>query len=201
MGLLDKIRGKRDDGLKELRDGIAHSFAATSNQPSASDSEMRRGLDIDIHTIEDQGLTSVLDRLCEGIPYHEQQYDADGKPLVAPVADEKGKVTHMVPVVATHYHFLPWAPALRVAVSKVFATRFMDDYDVETYKIKLRNEFAKIKRTMNREDREAFTPLINLLLIYCETALDDARDGKKMLALKVQRKDLTVGLTTGKRRP
>jgi hypothetical protein len=202
MGILDKIRGIRNDGDKELLDGIAHSFAATSNQPSASDSEMRRGLDIDIHTIEDEGLTSVLDRLCEGIPYTTPVYDVEGKPLVAPVTDDKGKVTHMVPVTETHYYFMPWAPALRVAISKVFSARFIDEYDAETDKIKLRNEFAKIKRGMNRRDRQSFTPLINIILLFCETALDDAKGGRKMLALKVQRKDLQVGLSrTSGRRP
>lgn len=192
MGLKDLLFGNRKARDDDLCDGFAQTFAATSTQPSAADSEMRKNLDIDIHTIEDEGITNIIDRLCEGIPYKEIVYDKDGKPAVVQVT-ENG-VDKFTPVTVEHRYFLPWAPALRVAISKVLSTRHIDNYDVETDKLKLRNEFARIKRTMNRRDRAVFTPLINIVLLYCETALDDARNGRKMLALKVQRKDLTVGL-------
>ena len=195
MGILDRLRGEGISKDQELHDGIAATFAATSTQPSAMDAEMRKNLDIDIHTIEDEGLTNILNSLCEGIPIRTRVYDEDGKLVVHLNKDNEGNIVEAIPVTTEHRYYLPWASALRFAISKVFSARFLDVYDAETDKIRLRNEFAKIKRGMNRRDREAFTPLINIILLYCETALDDAKGGRKMLALKVQRKDLTVGLT------
>lgn len=197
MGLLGRLfdRGKTND---ELAEGITHSYAASAGQSTASENEMRKSLDIDIHTIEDEGIIRVLDNLCQGIPYTTNVYDKDGK-IQAVTKIENGVETY-IPLVQTHTRYFPWAPALRIAASKVFSARFIDKYDVETYKLKQRNEFAKIKRNMTSEERVAFGPLLNEVLLYCETALGDAEGGRKMLALKVQRKSLEVGLVRGQKR-
>jgi hypothetical protein len=34
-----------------------------------------------------------------------------------------------------------------------------------------------------------------MVLVYCETAIDDSVDGQKMMSLKVQHRELKVGLS------
>lgn len=191
---LHLFKRNQDEYEKALLGGIANTFAHTSTQPSGHDDEMRRGLDIDIHMIEDEGLIRFLDNLCEGIKYTTKVYDNNGKLLVRDIIKD-GVIVNCIPVTEEKVHVFPWAPALRVAMSKVFSTRYIAEYDAETDKIKLRNEFAKIKRNMTPSERRLFTPYINMILLFCETSLDDAKNGNKALCLKVQRKDLTVGLS------
>jgi uncharacterized protein (UPF0371 family) len=87
--------------------------------------------------------------------------------------------------------------SLRVYASKVLATRYMDPYDADTAKLQLERNFLKIKRDMPVRERAIFGSFIDAVLAYCKSAIDDSKNGRKSLLLKVNQKRLEVGLNHG----
>ena len=182
MGVLDRLRGKNGQG-----DGVLEAYANTfvaSNASTASETEMRKELEINIHMIEDEGLLKKLDALCL-VKFHKPLYNDDGSPKLDEnknqLSEEKSYVRQ-------------WALALRVYSSKVLATRYLDPYDAETAKFRLRRNFLKIKRDMDVKERGFFGNFIDATREYCESAIDDSKNGRKPLLLKVNQKRLEVGL-------
>ena len=168
--------------------GIINSQGA---DPSTHEAAMKE-LEINIHTILDEGITKQLDQLAVT---PEQKYkiylDKEGNIVGKETKDSVPREITIPP------QPVPWALALRVAVSKVSATRFITKRDAIIYKNRLRNEFLKIKREMSREERHYFTSYVNQIELQCLEAVDDCVDGQKMLALKTSGKHLKVGVQTG----
>lgn len=195
------LPGRKDDARKEQayrNEGYTQQFIAAAGPTSAAADAARGELEINIHTIEDEGLIRALDKLCV-IPAKKSflWYDTDGnmvgEGLVNP-SDSKNVVSkEFVVAPAT---LVPWALAARAAMSKVMSARFIEKRCAVTYKNRLRCDFMKIKRTMSREDRKMFVPFLNQIEMYCLTALDDAVNGQKMLALKTSGKHLKVGVSS-----
>jgi hypothetical protein len=186
LGVLDRLRnrtGVNNDGVLEA---YGNTFVA-ANSSTASETELRKELEINIHMIEDEGLIKKLDALCV-IKFNVPVYNADGSVVLdadkQPVFEEKSYVRQ-------------WALALRVYASKVLATRYLDPYDAETAKFRLRRNFLKVKRDMNIKERETFGNFIDAVREYCESAIDDSKNGRKPMLLKVNQKRLEVGLNRG----
>jgi hypothetical protein len=180
-----KFRGKRDvyDPSAEV---YAQSILNSQGPDSASHEAIMKDLEINIHTILDEGITDQLDEL-QVTP--EQQYkikipNGDGGLVERTIFVPKRPV--------------PWALALRVAVSKLGATRFISKRDATIYKNRQRNEFLKIKRSMSYEERRLFSSYVNQIEFQCLEAIDDSIEGQKMLALKTSGRHLRVGVQTGK---
>jgi hypothetical protein len=161
----------------------AQQLLASQDPPDAASQQARDNLEINIHTIEDNGLMRQLDNLCIIPAQHDKEivtyYD-------------NGEVANRIPISGSPAKPIPWALALRVAVSAVNCTRFINKKQAVMYKNQLRNDCLKIKRDMNRSDREMFTHYINQIERYCCEAIDDSVDGQKMLALKTTGKSMRV---------
>lgn len=194
------LPGRKDDARKEQayrNEGYAQQFIAAAGPTSAAADAARGELEINIHTIEDEGLVRALDKLCI-IPAKKTilWYNKDGNIVgygISPPPESKDVFSREFEVPAK---LVPWALAARAAMSKVMSTRFIEKRSVVTYKNRLRCDFMKIKRTMSREDRKMFVPFLNQIEMYCLTALDDDVNGQKMLALKTSGKHLKVGVTS-----
>jgi len=191
---------KSDDRQKEQAyrtEGYVQQSLASLAPSSAAADASRGELEINIHTIEDEGLLRKLDLLCT-IPERRTilWYDANGlivgQGISAPVGVKAVSSREFV----YPAQIVPWALAARVAMSKVMSTRFIEKKTVVTYKNRTRCDFMKIKRSMSREDRKLFVPFLNEVELYCLTALDDDVDGQKMLALKTSGKHLKVGVSS-----
>lgn len=190
--LRKKFAGKHDSYNPAI-EGYTQALLNSMGPPSANEEAARKDLEINIHTIEDEGLLSKLDFLSIT---PEQKYviylNAAGDIVSKDSTGEK-----MPKEITIHARPVPWALAARVAMSKVIATRFIAKRDAIIYKNRVRAEFLKIKRSMTREDRMLFAPFLNQIELYCLTALDDAIDGQKMLSLKTSGRHLRVGVQTG----
>jgi hypothetical protein len=182
---------RKKDASDPLLEAYTDRYIGSVSSPSAAEAEQRHDLEINIHTIEDEGILKELENLA---------YDVARVPEVVAVPDvdpSTGKVLGVQYKTAykdQRYIRRPWALAVRNAVSKVLPTRFVKPYDAVTYKIKVRNEFKKIWRSMPIGERETFGNYLDTLLIYAETGIDDSVDGQKMYALKVRQNKLEVGL-------
>lgn len=187
MGIMDKIRGKTNDNPALLA-AYANSIVSSNNQ-SASEAEMRKELEINIHMIEDEGLLKKLDALSiifESYP----MLDKEGTPIFDKAT---GK-----PILIEKRYVREWALALRVYASKVLATRWMDRTEAEIAKLQLDRDFLKIKRSMDVEERAVFSVFVDSVKAYCRGAIDDCIGGRKGLLLKVSRKSFEVGLNSNK---
>lgn len=180
MSLLKKLFKPKEQNIGPMAEDYAHSIVASQGPSPASEEQARQDMGINIHTIEDDRLTKMLDSLC----------------VVNSEVNVLNPATNQMEINVISYP-RPWAMALRVAISKVNACRFLSKEDAVTTKLKLRNEVEKIKLTMSRSDLELFGPFINLVIaVYAEPAIDDSIDGQKMLGLKVQSREYKVGLST-----
>ncbi len=177
MVQLLKHKPKEQD-MGPTLEGYAHTIINSQGPSPASEEQARQDLQINIHTIEDEQVLKTLAAL-------------------QVVKDTYVLRNHKTGLDETHEisYPRPWALALRVAVSKVLACRFLTKENAVTNKLKLRNEIEKIKLTMNRSDLELFGPYINMVLLYAESGIDDSVDGQKMLSLKVQHREYKVGLS------
>lgn len=172
------LKPKEQYDIGPTLEGYAHTIIASQGPSPASEEQARQDLQINIHTIEDEQILRTLDALCV-------------------VKDEYKTIDTLTNIETTHIisYPRPWALALRVAVSKVLACRFLSKENATTDKLKLRNEIEKIKLSMNSRDLEIFSAYINMVLLYAETGIDDSVDGQKMMSLKVQHRELKVGLS------
>lgn len=188
MGLFDRFRKGISDEEKTVIAAYGNALIASDNRPPSAVEE-RKELEINIHMIEDEGLLQKLDGLC-AITINEPLYNKDGTLSLHPETKQ--------PMFIQKHLIREWALALRVYASKVLATRNIDPYDAETAKIRLRRNILEIKRNMNRKERALFSEFIDAVREYCESALDDAKNGRKGMLLKVQQKRLEVGLSHNK---
>lgn len=180
--LLNKLFKPKSQDIGPRSEDYAHSIVASQGPSPASEEQARQDMGINIHTIEDERILKMLDGLCVVI----------GKTTILDGDGNLKEVDISYP--------RPWAMALRVAVSKVNACRFLTKDEAVTTKLKLRNEIEKIKLKMSASDLELFGPFINIVVaVYAEPAIDDSVDGQKMLGLKVQSREYKVGLSTSNR--
>jgi hypothetical protein len=190
------LRSKFGKGKHNVYDPDAAVYAQgiiNSQAPESADIQKARAeLDINIHTIVDEGIIAQLDEL-QVTPEHKYKIylDREGNYCSKETVGCSEKDITVPP------HPVPWALALRVAVSKVSATRFITKQDARIYKNRMRNEFLKIKRGMTQEERFTFVSYVNQIELQCLEAVDDCVDGQKMLALKTSGKHLRVGVQTG----
>jgi hypothetical protein len=183
LGLPNLFKSK-EPPFDPIAAGYTQGLLNSLNPMPANDEAAMRDLEINIHTIRDEGITRRLDNLSVTPEY---TYNF-------PVPDGLGKVVDkpiMVPAQP-----VGWALAARFAVSEVTATRFLKEKDVKAYKNRQRAEFLKIKRSMRRRDREIFGPALNQLEQIALQHIDDSNAGQKMLALKTSGKNLHVGVNT-----
>lgn len=178
---------KQESQYNPAAESYAQALLNSASAPSANEEQSMRELEINIHTIKDESLVRKLEQLSI----------TPEKKYVIPAYDENGKRKAMDDTITIPAQPVPWALAASVAVSKVFASRFITNYDAVTYKNRIRNEFLKIKRNMSREDRYLFGSFLNEIELYALTAIDDSVNGQKMLSLKTSGRHLRVGVSTG----
>jgi hypothetical protein len=185
--LAEWLRGKFGKGQKQSYDpaieGYTAQLLASQEPPDAASQSSRDALEINIHTIEDPGLTHQLDALSI---QPEQRYSY---PIYDPLCSGKVLRNEVVTVPARP---VSWALALRVAISTVTPTRFITKKQAMMYKNRLRADVLRIKRNMSREDRKLFLDYINQIETFCCESIDDSVDGQKMLALKTTGKSMRV---------
>jgi hypothetical protein len=140
-------------------------------------------LEINYYTIADDGLTSQLDSLSV-IPAQEEK--------TFRMYNDKGGLISEIPISGAPARPVPWALALRAAISAVNSTRFITKKQAVMYKNQLRNDILKIKRDMTRSERQMFIHYVNQVERICCMAIDDCVDGQKMLALKTTGKSMRV---------
>ena len=177
----------RGSGQKQRYDpaleGYTAQLLASQEPPDAASQSSRDALEINIHTIEDPGLTHQLDALSIQ-PEREYKY-----PIYDPLDPTRKLRDEIVTVPARP---VSWALALRVAISTVTPTRFITKKQAMMYKNRLRADVLRIKRNMSREDRKLFLDYINQIETFCCESIDDSVDGQKMLALKTTGKSMRV---------
>jgi hypothetical protein len=182
--LKEKFGGKQ---MNQRYDPDSAAFAqqlmASQDPPDAASQASRDALEINIHTIEDDGLRRQLEALSI-IPAQE--------PKIVRMYNDQGAVTAEIPVAGTPARPVSWAMALRVVISSVTPTRFITPRQAIMYKNQLRNDCLKIKRDMSREERKLFTHYINQIERYGCEAIDDSVNGNKMLSLKTVGKQIGV---------
>lgn len=161
----------------------AQQLMASQDPPDSVSQASRDALEINIHTIEDDGLRRQLEALSI-IPAQEDQ--------IVRMYDDKGNVTAEIPIAGAPARPVSWAMALRVMISSVTPTRFITERQAVMYKNQLRNDCLKIKRDMSREERKMFTHYINQFERYGCEAIDDSVNGNKMLSLKTVGKQIGV---------
>jgi hypothetical protein len=164
-------------------ESYTQQILASQDPPDAASQASRDALEINIHTIQDSGLTNQLDKLSI---QPEQDYTI---PIYDPLHPGVKLRDETITVPARP---VSWALALRVAISTVTPTRFITKKSAMMYKNRLRADFLRIKRNMSREDRKMFLDYINQIETFCCEAIDDSVDGQKMLALKTTGKSMRV---------
>jgi hypothetical protein len=164
-------------------EGCTQQLLASQDPPDAASQQSRDSLEINIHTIADDGLTRQLDALSiqPAREYSLPIYDPLRPGII--LRNE----TIFVPAQP-----VPWALALRVAISTVTPTRFLTKKQAMAYKNRFRGDVLKIKRNMTRAQRDMFLDYVNQIELFCCQAIDDAVDGQKMLALKTTGKSMRV---------
>jgi hypothetical protein len=181
FGLSNPFKKKETD-FDPITAGYTQGLLNSMNPMPANEEAAMRDLEINIHTIKDDGITRRLDYLSVTPAYS----------YTVPVPDGVGNfVDKEIKVPATP---VGWALATRFAISAVGATRFLKEKDAKAYKNRQRAEFLKIKRGMRRYDREVFGPAINQLEQISLENIDDSVNGQKMLSLKTSGKNLHVGV-------
>jgi hypothetical protein len=183
VSILDRFRSKPQQRYDPFVEGCTQQILASQDPPDAASQQSRDNLEINIHTIEDSGLTRQLDALSI---QPEREYTI---PIYDPLNPTLKLRDEKITVPARP---VSWALALRVAVSSVTPTRFITKKQGMMYKNRLRADFLRIKRNMTREERQMFLDYINQVEIFCCEAIDDAVDGQKMLALKTTGKSMRV---------
>ena len=166
-----------------LAEGITQQLVASQDPPDAASQASRDALEINIHTIADEGIMRQLDSLSV-IPAQPDK--------TVRLYNDAGAVISEIPISGAPARAVPWALALRVAMSSVTPTRFITKKQAVMYKNRLRAEFLTIKKHMSRADHELFIDYINQVELYCCEAIDDSVDGQKMLALKTTGKSMRV---------
>ena len=178
MDILGKFRKAKPVESGPRAEDYAYAIASSQGPSPASEEAARQDMGINIHTIEDDRVLKMLDALC----------------VVGSKFQWLNPETGLYEERDISYP-RSWAMALRVAVSKVNACRFLTPYEAVTTKLKLRNEVKAIKMTMSRSDLALFGSFINVVLaVYAEPAIDDSVNGQKMLGLKVQSREYQVRL-------
>ena len=185
--VLEGLKGRFNREPKHTYDpfveGCTQQILASQDPPDAASQQSRDSLEINIHTIADDGLTRQLDMLSiqPERTYNFPIYD----PLHPGVILKYEAVTVPAQPVG-------WALALRVAISTVTPTRFLTKKQAMAYKNRFRGDVLKIKRNMSRAHRDLFLDYVNQIELFCCQAIDDAVDGQKMLALKTTGKSMRV---------
>jgi hypothetical protein len=181
FGFLDHFK-KPDNTFDPVTTGYTQGLINSLNPMPANEEAALRDLEINIHTIRDDGITRRLDNLSVT-----PEYTVD-----IPLMNDKGEiVSKQIKMPAAP---VGWALAARIAISEVTATRFLTEKKAAVYKNRQRAEFLKIKRDMRRHDREIFGHSINQLEQIALEHLDDSVNGQKMLALKTSGKNVRVGV-------
>jgi hypothetical protein len=185
-GILSAVRNRfskpNHQTYDPLAEGITQQLIASQDPPDAASQQSRDALEINIHTIVDEGIMRQLESLSV-IPAQQSR--------TIRIQNEGGGFTE-IPIDGSPARAVPWALALRVAVSSVTPTRFITKKQAIMYKNRLRAEFLTIKKHMTRSDHEMFNDYINQVEIYACQAVDDSVDGQKMLALKTTGKSMRV---------
>jgi glutaredoxin-related protein len=226
---LNPFTKPKEDELEQARQASAiNAVTPFMNQQNASDTQIDRELGVDKLLLEDEDLIKFIEKLCREeqivgyntvyIPLQngdgstmmqqEAQLDEttrqpitiDGKPVIVqkPVLMAK-----RVPI--TQIMERPWAYALRAYLSHIFSGRSIDAYDVDTYKLQVRCDFADLIDSMPYADYRDFSKFVEVLERAVETAFDDTKSdgriGRKAGLLKVKRGELSVGMSKGPPNP
>jgi hypothetical protein len=182
-GLKERFTKSPKQTYDPFVEGCTQQILASQDPPDAASQASKDALEINIHTIEDIGLTRQLDALSIQ-PAREYSL-----PIYDPLHPKDILKYETITVPAQP---VPWALALRVAISTVTPTRFLTKKQAMAYKNRFRGDVLKIKRNMSRVQRDMFLDYVNQIELFCCQAIDDAVDGQKMLALKTTGKSMRV---------
>jgi hypothetical protein len=212
---LNPFSSKKEDNLEQAAQASAvQAVTPFMNQTAASDAQSDRELGIDKILLGDDDLIKFIERLCE-----EERGECVLQPVVAKNADGsvimqqepvsvngtivlvQKPLVLMQPVMFKKKITRPWAYALRAYLSSIFPGRCIDPYDVDTYKLQVRCDFAEMIDDMPPEDIRDFSQLVSVLERFVETAFDDAKSdgkaGRKGMLIKVKRGELAIGMHRG----
>lgn len=184
MERIKNFLGRRDESFDPIKHGYTQGLLNSLNPMPANEEQMMKDLEINIHTIKDDGETRRLEQLSVTPEYDLKIKIPDGQ------GNLKEETIHYGP------QPVPWALAARFAISPVNSTRFLTKEQAKIYKNRQRAEFLKIKRGMRRADREVFGYALNQLELQALQATDDCVGGQKMLAMKTSGRNVRVGVDT-----
>lgn len=215
----------KEDDLEQARQTSAVSAVAPfMSQQNANDAQIDRELGVDKLLLEDEDLIKFIEGLCreeaivdykklnvplrngDGSVVMEQQAQTDpvtGQPIIVdgkPVLTQKPVFQEqLIPIKQTIDR--PWAYALRAYLSNTFPGRSIDPFDVDTYKLQVRCDFAEIIDDMPPDDYNKYAKFVMIIEKAVQTAFDDTKSdgkiGRKAGLLKVKRGELSVGMNRG----
>lgn len=173
---------RKEEAFDPIIAGHTQALLNSLNPMPANEEQMMKDLEINIHTIKDDGINRRLDNLSVSQPYD----------LPIEVPDGQGGTVKQT----IHMPSLPvgWALAARMAVSPITATRFLSERQAAIYKNRQRAAFLKIKRNMRRVDRELFGDALDQLEQIALQHIDDSVRGQKMLSMKTSGRSVHVGV-------
>lgn len=217
---LNPFSRPKEDPLEPVKQAAAVNAVTPFMSPqTASDAQVERELGIDKLLLEDAGLLTFIEKLCQyevteviqvptvsldsqGAPILEETIALDpaGQPMALngrPILIKKPMVL-MVPKAVTTVRERPWAYAVRAYLSHMFSGRSIDPYEADTFKLQARCDFADLEDSMPAEDYANFLYLVKVLERHVESSFDDSRSdgriGRKAGLLKVRRGELSVGV-------
>lgn len=96
-----------------------------------------------------------------------------------------------------------WATAALVYIDTVMPTIWMGTYEADTAKLYVRTAFHDIRKEMNKDNSLSFAQKQNCVLLLrairdlCLFRLEDTKEGRKALLLKIRHEALDVKMTRG----
>ena len=85
--------------------------------------------------------------------------------------------------------------ALRFYLSKLIATRWIDNIDAEIYKLQFEYNVRRLKQSLEPSEYRRKAPIYDAVLFQGLMAIDDAINGRKARLMKVQLRGFEVAVS------
>ena len=167
MGIIGWIKGVfgKKPNNEELREVKAYAAYGEASRP-LSEHEIVEQLGINYHMIHDDAIERVL----------------EGSALREPNGEEEDNPSDRAQTLA-----------IRVLMSNLIRTSYVDPYDAEINKLKAERDIGLIELDMDEDSYEfGGSNLLNAFATIIKTAWDDAKNGRKAKLLKVMPRTLEI---------
>lgn len=186
-----KFWKRNTETLNEMDHSYATNLFTSENGKQSSDVEMRRELGTNIHMIEDEGLTQQIEIFSKYevmVPQVERL-----EPIKLP---ETGEIIEYKPIYkVVKKELIDWnMVALRVLISKVIRTSWIDQANAEIYKEQIEYDIEELKENLSHAEYQRKGPFYDSIKFMLLTAIDDAVNGRKARLMKVQLKGFELSV-------